>query len=115
AGTARWRRGAEPAGRAERGRWQDEREALDTKGTEAKFTQLQAARGGLDSLRAEITQLEHEADAFPEEARRNPEEVKAEVAAARKDLDARNKELLDAQAGKRELDRLREQRGELGE
>ncbi len=41
--------------------------------------------------------------------------MKAEVAAARKELDAQQKDLLDAQGGQRELDRLRDQRGELGE
>jgi DNA repair exonuclease SbcCD ATPase subunit len=111
---AAWQKPAETAGLNDRSRWQDEQEALAAKGTEKKFNDLQAARAGLDPLRAEVKQYEDEADAFPEESRRDPDEVKAEVAAARKDLDARNKELLDAQGVKRELDRLREQRGELG-
>ncbi len=112
---AAWQKPAEAAGLTDRAKWQDELDSLNAKDTEKKFTQLQAARGGLDSLRAEITQFEQEADAFPEEARRSPDEVKAETAAARKELDARNRELLDAQRQKGILDDYRRQRGELGE
>ena len=61
-----------------------------------------------------MKQCEDEADSFPEESRRNPEDVKAEVLAARKELDLRNKELLDAQRAKGILDDYREQRRELG-
>ncbi|MCE9565155.1 MAG: SMC family ATPase [Planctomycetes bacterium] len=110
-----WQKPAETAGLNDRAKWQDELDALNAKGIEKKFTELQAARGGLDSLRAEISQFEEEADAFPEEARRNPEDVKAEGVAARKEHDARNKELNDAQSQKRILDDYRRQRGELGE
>ena len=111
---AAWQKPTETAGFTERSKWQEEYEALTGKNTEAKFTQLQAARVGLDGLRAEIRQLDEEAEAFPVAARRSPEEAKAEVSAARKELDVRNKDLLDAQSQKRELDRLRDQRGELG-
>src|SRR5207249_8599311 len=101
---AAWQKSVETAGMGDRTRWQDEFEALTAKGTEAKFTQLQAARGGLDSLRAEITQLEQEADAFPEEARRSPDEVKGLTLVARKELDERNRDLLAAQREKGILD-----------
>jgi DNA repair exonuclease SbcCD ATPase subunit len=110
-----WRRPLETAGLNDRANWQDELDALVGKGTEAKFTQLQAARGGLDPLRAEIAQLEAESDGFAPEERRSPDDVRAEVAAARKDLDARNKDLLDAQGRKRILDGYRQQRAELAE
>ncbi|MDB5308967.1 MAG: sbcC [Gemmataceae bacterium] len=110
-----WQKPIESAGLTERAKWQDEFDALTTKGTEAKFTQLQAARSGLDSLRAEIAGLEQEADAFPEEARRSPDEVRGQVSAARKDLDACNRELLDAQRQKGSLDDFRRQRADLGD
>ena len=110
-----WQKPAETAGLTDRARWQDELDALVSNDTEGKFTKLQAARGGLDSLRAEITQLEQEADVFPEEARRSPDEVKALVAAARKDVDAANKELLDAEGQKRLLDQFRAQRAEFND
>ncbi|HEY1192140.1 MAG TPA: SMC family ATPase [Gemmata sp.] len=112
---AAWQKPLETAGLNDRARWQGELEALVSNGTEAKHTQLQAARGGLDPLRAEISQLESEADAFAEEERRSPDEVRNEAHAARKDLDARNKELLDAQGHKRILDGYRQQRNELAE
>lgn len=112
---APWQKPLESAGLNDRAKWQDELDALVSNGTEAKHTQLQAARGGLDPLRAEIKQLEAEADAFPDEERRAPDDVRAEAAAARTDLDARNKELLDAQSRKRILDGYRQQRYELGE
>jgi DNA repair exonuclease SbcCD ATPase subunit len=108
-----WRKPLETAGLNDRARWQDELDALVAKGTEAKFTQLQAARGGLDPLRAEIEQLEAETGTFAPEERRQPEDVRAEVNAARKELDARNKELLDAQGRKRILDGYLQQRAEL--
>jgi DNA repair exonuclease SbcCD ATPase subunit len=110
-----WQKPVETAGLNDRTKWQDEFESLTAKGTEAKFTQLQAARGGLDSLRAEITQLEQEADAFPEDARRSPDEVRGLVTAARKELDERNKDLLAAQREKGILDDYRRQRADLGE
>jgi DNA repair exonuclease SbcCD ATPase subunit len=110
-----WQKPLETAGLNDHLRWKQEYEELAAKGTEAKFTQLQAARGGLDPLRAEITQLEDEAEAFAPEERRNPDDVRAEAGAARKELDLRNKELLDAQGRKRILDGYRQQRAELGE
>jgi len=112
---APWQEPLERAGFAERSQWQNEFDTLTAKGIETKYTQLQAARGGLDSLRAEIDLLQQEADAFPERARRAPDEVKAELAAARAELDRRNAELLDAQRGCTILDEYRRQRAELGE
>jgi exonuclease SbcC len=110
-----WRGPLETAGLGERTQWQNEYDRLEGKGTESKYTQLQAARGGLDSLRAEITLFEEEAAAFPEDARRSPDSVKADLAAARAELDAKNTELLDAQRQRSLLDDYRAQRAELGE
>jgi len=112
---AAWQKPLETAGLNDHLRWKQEYEDLVAKNTEGKFTQLQAARGGLDPLRAEIKQLEAEADAFPTEERRNPDEVRTEVNAARKELDSRNEQLLDAQGRKRTLDGYRQQRAELNE
>ena len=112
---AAWQKPLESAGLNDRAKWQDELDALAAKNTEEKFRQLQATRGGLDPLRAEITQLEAEVDAFAPEERRNPDDVRADATAARKDLDARNKELLDAQGRKRILDGYLQQRSELSE
>jgi DNA repair exonuclease SbcCD ATPase subunit len=112
---AAWRGPAETSGFNEHIRWKEEYEKLTEEGVESKFTQLQAARSGLESLRAEIATLEREADEFPEESRRSPDDVKAEIAAAQAELKARDSDLFDAQAAKRELDRLREQRAELTE
>jgi len=111
---AAWQKPVEAAGLNEQMTWKDEFETLTAAGTEAKFTQLQAARGGLDSLRAEIAALEQEAGAFPDAARRPPDEVRAEAAAARKELDAHNRDLLDAQRQKGQLDDYRRQRADLG-
>jgi DNA repair exonuclease SbcCD ATPase subunit len=112
---AEWRKPAADAGMAERSRWKDEFEALTGADTEGKFTRLQAARGGLDSLRAEIVTLEQEADAFPEEARRAPETVKADVTAARTAADAAARDLLTAQRDHAGLEDLRRRRGDLGD
>lgn len=112
---ATWQKPAENAGLNEQLKWKEEFETLTANGTESKYTHLQAARGGLDSLRAEITTLEQEADAFPAEARRSPDEVRAQVAVARKALDTQNRELLDAQRAKGLLDDYRRQRAELGD
>lgn len=110
-----WRKPLETAGLNDHMRWKQEYEDLGAKGIEAKFTQLQAARGGLDPLRAEISQLEVEAATFLEEERRQPDAVRAEAASARKELDLRNKELLDAQGRKRILDGYIQQRAELAD
>ncbi|MBM3982410.1 MAG: SMC family ATPase [Planctomycetes bacterium] len=110
---AAWQGPLETAGLSDRTKWQNELADLEAKGTEAKFTQLQAARGGLDPLRAEVTQLEEEEAAFDDSERRDPDGVRADAAAARKELDAHNKELLDAQGQKRVLDGYIKQRGDL--
>jgi DNA repair exonuclease SbcCD ATPase subunit len=110
-----WQKPVEAAGMKEHLTWKEEFERLTANGIEASFTQLQAARGGLDSLRAEIRTIEEEAAVFPPEVRRSPDEVRAELAAARKELDARTHELHDAQRHKGSLDEYRRQRGELGE
>ena len=112
---AAWQKLVENAGLNDRAKWQDEFDTLTIKNVEKKFTELQAARGGLDSLRAEIKQFEEESDTFPEETRRDPEDLKAEGAAARKECDTRNKELIDAQGHKRMLDDYCRQRGELND
>ncbi|MBN9520866.1 SMC family ATPase [bacterium] len=110
-----WQKPAADAGMAERTRWKDEFDALTSADTENQFTRLQAARGGLDSLRAEITTLEQEANAFPEPARRNPDDVKREVAAARTAADGAARDLLTAQRDLAGLDDLRRRRGELAD
>lgn len=110
-----WQSAVEAAGLAERGRWQDELDDLARRDVEKKYTDLQAARGGLDSLRAEIEQFVREAEAFPAEGQREPEGLKAEMATARADLDQCNKEFLEAQRAKGILEDYRRQRGELGE
>jgi DNA repair exonuclease SbcCD ATPase subunit len=95
--------------------WRSEYEALCADGTDAKYKQLEQARGGLNALRQEITELRAEADAFPPDSRRAPEEVKQLLAAARQECDARDKELRDAQRQKALLDSYREQRAILGD
>jgi len=112
---AEWRDRATAAGMGERAAWTEEQEALTAADTEGKFTKLQAARGGLVSLRAEITTLEVEANAFPPEARRNPDDVKAEVAAARTSADGAARDLLTAQRDHAGLEDLRRRRGELAD
>ena len=108
-----WRQPAVTAGLKEHSVWKEEFEALTAKGIEAKLTQLQAARGGLEPLRAQIAQYAEEVEGFPVEVRRPPEVVKAEFIAAKQELEVTNKELLDAQREKGLLDDYRRQRDEL--
>ncbi len=108
-----WCQPLETAGLNDRAVWQDEFDALVAKGTEAKYTQLEVARGGLDPLRAEIKQLEAEEGAYLPEERRPPDDIRTEVNAARKELEQRNEELHDAQGLKRVLDDYLKQRAEM--
>ncbi len=110
-----WRVAVEGAGLAEYSGWKAEAENLTAEGTEAKFQQLEQARGGLNALRREIADLEAEADAFPGDSRRQPDEVKQLLAAARQEFDARDKALRDVQKQKAVFDGHREQRAKLGE
>jgi exonuclease SbcC len=110
-----WQELVKTAGLQEQLTWKEEFETLTEDGVEKKFTQLQAARGGLDSLRAEIELNEKEVASFPPEAQRSPDEVKAEASVARKELESRNKELLEAQGQKVVLEDYRRQRDELNE
>ena len=81
---AEWQKLVEAAGLSERAKWQDEFDALTANETEKKFTDLQAARNGLDSLRAEISQFEKRGECVPSgNLQRPPDEVKAETLAAR--------------------------------
>jgi DNA repair exonuclease SbcCD ATPase subunit len=110
-----WQQHMETAGLKEHSNWKAEADELADKKIEAEYTHLQAARGGLDSLRAEIRQYEEEVAAFPPEAQRAPAEVKAQVLAAKKELELRTAELLDAQRDKSILEDYRRQRAELNE
>lgn len=110
-----WRFAVEGAGLAEYSGWKSEAESLTAEETEAKFKQLEQARGGLNTLRREIADFQAEADAFPEDSRRSPDEVKQLLAAARQDFDARDKDLRDAQKQKAIFDGHRQQRARLGE
>jgi exonuclease SbcC len=110
-----WQGPLETAGLADRARWQDEYDKLVQRGTEVRFTQLQAARNSLNQLRAEIEVLKTEADAFPETARRSPEAVKTELAAVREELDERNEDLMLAQRNYGILEEYRRKRAELSE
>src|SRR5205085_5448406 len=60
-----------------------ELDQLRQKGTEVKAASLQQARAGLEPLRQNRADLEHEAEAFPAEARRPVAEVRAELGTAR--------------------------------
>jgi DNA repair exonuclease SbcCD ATPase subunit len=112
---AAWQGPLETAGFSERAKWQDEFDKLTAKGTEQKHTQLQAARNGLDTLRAEIEILRQERDAFPEEARRSPESVREELSAARDECDYRNEDFMLAQRQQGVLEEFRRRRAELSE
>src|SRR5581483_170320 len=105
----------ERAGMAEYSAWKSEFENLTADGVEAKYKQLEQARGGLNALRREVADLAAEADAFPEDSRRSPEEVKQHIDDARAEFKARDKDLHDAQKQKAVLDGHREQRAKLGE
>ncbi len=110
-----WRFPVEGAGMAEYSAWKSEFENLTADGVEAKYKQLEQARGGLNALRREVADLAAEADAFPEDSRRSPEEVKQLIDDARAEFKARDKDLHDAQKQKAVLDGHREQRAKLGE
>ena len=110
-----WAGPVEAAGLAEYNRWAAEFENLTAANTEARYRQLEQARGGLNALRQEASVIEAEADAFPAEARRPPDEVKHLLSEARKAVEDRDKELRDAQRQKAVLDGHREQRAKLGE
>ncbi len=108
-----WHKQVESAGLKEQLMWKEEFESLTAKGIETQFTELQAARNTLDSIRGEIVQHEKEVASFSPEARRSPDLVKVEIIAARKELEVRNKELLDAEREKVVLDDYRRQRQDL--
>ena len=110
-----WASRVEPAGLNDFSRWKSEQDELTDAGTEARHRQLEQARGGLNTSRQDVAALDAEAEAYPLEARRPPEEVKAQLAAARYGLEARDKELREAQRNKAVLDGHREQRAKLGD
>ena len=110
-----WQAPLETAGLSDRAKWQGELEKLREKGTEEKHLQLQSARNGLDTLRAEVEVLKQERDAFPEEARRTPDSVRHELATARDEADYRNEDLMLAQRNRGVLEELRLRRADLAE
>lgn len=110
-----WRLPVEGAGLTDYSTWKSECDRLGADGIEMKYKQLEQARGGLNTLRQEIAELDAQAAAFPEDSRRSPDEVKLLLAAARKELDDREKDLRDAQRQKSILDGHREQRAKLGD
>ncbi|MFO0850297.1 MAG: SMC family ATPase [Gemmataceae bacterium] len=110
-----WQASTAAAGLTDYHAWKSELDELQAGGAEEKFNRLEQARGGLASLRQDITDLDAQADRFPQDARRTPEEARALVAAARADVESREKALRDAQREKAILDGHREQRAKLGE
>lgn len=110
-----WRFPVEKAGLTEYATWKAEAEHLAADGTEAKYRQLEQARGGLAALRREIGDLDAEAAAFPPDARRSPDEVKELLAAARTTFAAKDDDLQTARRQKMVFDSYREQRAKLGE
>jgi DNA repair exonuclease SbcCD ATPase subunit len=110
-----WKTLTAHAGLTEYHAWKSELDELAAGGAEDKFNRLEQARGGLAALRQDIADLTTQADSFPPDARRTPEEAKALVAAARAEVESREKALRDAQREKAVLDGHREQRAKLGE
>ena len=110
-----WRFPVEKAGLSEYTGWKAEAERLAADGTEAKYRQLEQARGGLAALRREIADLDAEAAAFPPDARRSPDEVKQLLAAARTAFAAKDDDLQAARRQKMVFDGYREQRAKLSE
>lgn len=108
-----WRRALETAGLNDHLRWKEEYDRLVAAETEKKHADLQAARGSLETLRAEVARLERDEADFPPAARRPPDELRAELAAARRRFDQHEHDLRDALAARRELEHLRQQRDEL--
>ncbi len=110
-----WKVKAEVAGLKEHGQWKGEQDELTTKGTEAKFRQLDQARIGLGAMRDEITRLETDAAAFPPDARKPADGVKAQVLLAKQEFDTRDAEHRDAEKRRDKLDGFRQQRAKFGE
>jgi DNA repair exonuclease SbcCD ATPase subunit len=110
-----WRAKTEMAGLTEYSTWKAEQDGLEAGGVEAKFRQLEQARGGLAALRDDLAKRDAEADAFPPEVRKPADEVKAAVVLARKLYDDRDKDLRAAVKHKDQLESHREQRARLGE
>jgi exonuclease SbcC len=110
-----WQFQVEKAGLGNYSAWQDEFDALITDDTESRYKQLEQARGGLETLRANVTALEQEAEQFPQDARRSPESVKTLLDEARKEYDSADAALATTRQRKAILDGYRDHRATLSE
>jgi DNA repair exonuclease SbcCD ATPase subunit len=108
-----WRGDVDRAGLVQHDDWRGERDALIQRGTKDRFQHLVAARGGLESIRMDVTTAEREADSYPSHARRDPEEIGREIVAVRKTVAERDADVATAEKAKADLDRDRLRRGEL--
>lgn len=108
-----WRSEVNSAGMQKHFEWQQERDELVSSGTRERFQQLAAARGGLESIRIDLTAAERDAEQFPPEARRDPEELKREITIARKSEKDREADVAAAERAKADLERDRDRRADL--
>ena len=111
--TGEWKTRVERAGMADHMAWSLELDELVRSGTEAKYKQLEIARGGLSGARQEIADLEAEEVAFPDDARTSPDDIKTRTLAARTAFDRHDQEYQDARRHRDVLDGYRKQRSDL--
>jgi exonuclease SbcC len=108
-----WRSEVNTAALQKHYEWQQERDELIASGVRDRFQQLSAARGGLESIRIDLTAAESDAEQFPPEARRDPEELKREITIARKSEKDREADVAAAERANADLERDRDRRADL--
>lgn len=110
-----WQAKADQARMADYHRWSMQCDELRDQGTEGKFQQLEQARGSLQALHRDESELQAEEQAFSAACRQAPEVLERQLIEARNELERCEQQRQDAIRHRDQLDSYRLQRARLGE
>ncbi len=110
-----WQTSLGTAGLVEHSKWTSELDQLLSDGVEKRFKELEQARGGLSTLRADVETFASEAAGFPADSQVSVTDVQQQIQLAKSDEATANQSWIDAQKHRDKLHGYRETRAKLGE
>ena len=110
-----WQTSLANAGLVEHSKWTSELDQLLSDGVEKRYKELEQARGGLATLRADVETFASEADGLPADSQVSVAEVQQQIQLAKTEEATANQAWIDAQKHRDKLHGYRETRAKLGE
>jgi DNA repair protein SbcC/Rad50 len=110
-----WQTSLTNAGLVDHSKWTSELDGLLSDGVEKRYKELEQARGGLATLRADVETFTGEAGAFPTDSQVSVADVQQQIQLAKTEETTANQTWIDAQKHRDKLSGYRETRAKLGE